>query len=92
MTDKEFLECFISERMQMHCTNSRRTPSASELEELKKREERHNRMMETLSADAQDAIKKYYESFIDKMADDNTFYYRKGVKDGLLLWKILKKL
>ena len=92
MTDKEFLECFISERMQMHCTNNRRTPSASELEQLKMQEERHNRMMETLSADAQDTIKKYYESFIDKIADDNTFYYRKGVKDGLLLWKILKKL
>ena len=92
MTDEEFLECFISERMQMHCTNSHRLPPTSELEDLKKREERHNRAMETLSADTQDAIKKYYKSIINRMADDTTFYYCKGVKDGLLLQKILKKL
>ena len=39
-----------------------------------------------------DAVKNYCDSIFDSGAESECFFYRLGLKDGIRLWKFMKKL
>ena len=80
MTDQEFLDTFITEQMQMHYSSGH--PHLTE----------YNHVLETLPPKAATAIKEFHEEVTNKLSEEGIFYYLKGIKDGLLLYKALEKL
>ena len=71
MTDKEFLDTFIVERMQLHYSSEHPSLTGDELAAT---------------------IKNFHESVTNKLSEEEIFYYLKGIKDGLLLYRALEKL
>lgn len=92
MTDKEFIECFITERMQMHYSKCHGKPTAEECTNFDQLENNYNLAIQSLSEKHRVNIIAYYESIIDRLTEDATFFYQKGIKDGLILYKILTHL
>lgn len=93
MNDKSFLDTFIAERMQMHYYSMRHGNTANnELTDSLKLEEGYTHVMETLPTAARETIDNFVKDLNNKAASDETFFYRKGVKDGLLLYELLTKL
>ncbi len=93
MTDKSFLDIFIAERMQMHYYPMHHGNTAnSELTNSLKLEEGYTQAMETLPTATREAIDNFVKDLNNKVANDETFFYRKGVKDGLLLYELLTNL
>ena len=45
MTDREFLDTFITERMQMHYSASREKPTQEEMDDFRQREKQHDQAM-----------------------------------------------
>ena len=39
-----------------------------------------------------DAVRHYCDSIFDSGAESECFFYRLGLKDGIRLWKFMKKL
>lgn len=92
MTDQEFLDTFITERMQVHYSIGYPRLTADELAIALQLESEYNHALETLPPKTATAIKKFHESVSDKLTEDGTFFYLKGIKDGLLLYRTLEKL
>ncbi len=92
MTDQEFLDTFVTERMQMHYSVGHPRLTDDELVTALQMESEYNHALETLPPKTATAIKKFHESVLDKLTEDGTFFYLKGVKDGLLLYKKLEEL
>jgi len=92
MTDQEFLDTFVTERMQMHYSIGHPRLTDDELATALQLESEYNHALETLPPKTAIAIKKFHESVLDKLTEDGTFFYLKGVKDGLLLYKKLEEL
>lgn len=91
-TDQEFLDTFITERLQMHYSKEHPGLTGDELAAALQLESDYNDALEGLSPDAAAAIKKFHDHIADKLTAENVFYYLKGVKDGLLLYKTLENL
>ena len=79
MTDKEFLDTFIVERMQLHYSSEHPSLTGDDI-------------LETLPPEAAATIKNFHESVTNKLSEEEIFYYLKGIKDGLLLYRALEKL
>ncbi len=93
MTDKSFLDTFIAERMQMHYYPMHHGNTANnELTNSLKLEEGYTQAMETLPTVTREAIDNFVNDLNNKAASDESFFYRKGVKDGFLLYELLTKL
>ena len=92
MTDQQFMDTFITERMQMHYSRGYPRLTGDELATALQLESEYNHALETLPPKTADVIKKFHESISDKLTEDGTFFYLKGVKDGLLLYKALEEL
>ena len=73
MTDQEFLDTFITERMQMHYSSKCPRLTADELATALQLESEYNRALETLPPKVATAIKKFHESVSDKLTEDGTF-------------------
>lgn len=92
MTDQEFMDTFISERMQMHYSKRYPHLTADALATALQLESEYNHALETLPPKTASAIRKFHESISDKLTDDGIFSYLRGIKDGLLLYRALKEL
>lgn len=92
MTDKEFWDTFIIERMQMHMTKAHPRLTEDELAAALQLEAEYNHALEKLPPEDAAAIKKFHETVTNKLSEEGIFYYLKGVKDGLLLCKTLEQL
>ncbi len=92
MNDKEFLDTFITERMQMHYSSGHPRLTGDELAAALQLEAEYEHALETLSPNLANAIKDFHKNVVDKLTDEQVFYYLKGVKDGLLLYGTLKDL
>lgn len=92
MTDKEFLDTFITERMEHHYSSEHPPLTSDELAAALQLEAEYNHALEKLPPEDAAAIKKFHETVTNKLSEEGIFYYLKGVKDGLLLCKTLEKL
>lgn len=91
-TDQEFIDTFITERMQMHYSSGYPILTEDELAAALQLEADYNHALETLAPKLADAIKAFHENIVDKLTKETVFYYQKGLKDGLLLYKTLENL
>ena len=92
MTDQEFLDTFITERMQMHYASEHPPLTGDELTAALQLEAEYNHALEKLPPEDASAIKNFHEAVTNQLSEEGIFYYLKGVKDGLLLYKAWEKL
>jgi len=92
MTDKEFLDTFITERMQNHYSSGHPRLTGDELAAALQLEAEYEHALETLAPDLAEAIKAFHKNVVDKLTKETVFYFKKGIKDGLLLYKTLEQL
>ncbi len=92
MNDKEFLDTFITERMQMHYSSGYPRLTGDELAAALQLEAEYDHALENLPPKLANAIKDFHKNVVDKLTDEGTFFYLKGLKDGLLLYKTLEQL
>ena len=92
MTDKEFFDTFVNERMQMHNSSGHPHLTEDEIAAALQQEAEYNHALESLPPHLATAIAKFHESVSDKLTKEGVFFYLKGVKDGLLLYRALEKL
>lgn len=92
MTDKEFWDTFIIERMQMHYSSEHPPLTGDELAAALQLEAEYDHALEKLPPEDAAAIKNFHETVTNKLSEEGVFYYLKGVKDGLLLYRALEKL
>lgn len=92
MTDKEFWDTFIIERMQMHYSSEHPPLTDDELAAALQLEAEYNHALEKLPPEDAAAIKKFHETVTNQLSEEGIFYYLKGVKDGLLLYRTLQNL
>ena len=91
MTDQEFLDSFITERMRMH-SSAQPSPTDDEVAAAFQLEDDYNHALENMPPEAAAAIKNYHKNIADKLTEEGVFFYLKGIKDGLLLYRTLEKL
>ena len=92
MTDKEFLDMLTTERMQMHYSSEHPPLTGDELAAALQLEAEYNHALEKLPPEDAAAIKNFHETVTNQLSEEGVFYYLKGVKDGLLLYRALEKL
>lgn len=92
MTDQEFLDTFITERMRMHYSSEHPSPTDDEVSAELQLEDEYNHALESLPPEASATIKDYHKNITDKLTEERIFFYLKGIKDGLLLYRALEKL
>lgn len=91
-TNQEFIDTFITERMQMHYSEGYPILTGEELAAALQLEADYNHALETLPPKLSSAIKDFHENVTNKLTKETVFYYQKGIKDGLLLYKMLEEL
>lgn len=92
MTDKEFWDTFIIERMQMHMTNAHPRLAEDELAATLELEVKYNLVLEQLLPETASVIKDFQKHLSDKLTEEQIFFYQKGIADGLLLYRTLQNL
>lgn len=91
-TDQEFIDTFITERMQMHYSKGYPILTGDELAAALQLEAEYNHALETLPPKLASAIKDFHENVTNKLTKECVFHYLHGLKDGLLLYRFLEKL
>jgi len=89
MTDKEFLNSCVAERMQMHYSAHKEGMAEGETNILLSLEREYSQVLGALPDAARTTIVAFVKSLTSGAADNEAFFYMKGVKDGLLLYKAL---
>ena len=92
MTNKSFLNDLVMERMQMHYSLHKANMPDGEPANSLRLEQEYAQALGTLPAATREAIESFVKCLYSKAADDETFFYMRGVKDGLLLYKLLAGL
>lgn len=92
MTDKDFLDGVVTERMQMHYSMHKTNTADGEPAHFLRLEQEYTHALETLPTATREAIESFVKSLFSKGADDEAFFYVRGLKDGLLLYELLSKL
>ena len=54
--------------------------------------ENYEKAISALSEEQKEAVRHYCDSIFDSGAESECFFYRLGLKDGIRLWKFMKKL
>lgn len=92
MTDKNFLDDLVAERMQLHYSLHKGNLAEGEATHSLQLEREYTQALETLSPATRTAIRNFVECLSGKAAKDEVFYYVRGLKDGLLLYELLARL
>ena len=92
MTDRSFLDDLVTERMQMHYSTHRANMADGEPDKSLRLEQEYTRALETLPPATREAIEGFVKHLNSQAADDETFFYVRGLKDGLLLYELLTEL
>lgn len=90
---EKLVDMLIQERMQSQYAEWR-TSESGETEKAKYRhlESEYEKAISALSEEDCEAVKRYCNSIFDSGAESELFFYRLGLKDGIRLWKFMKKL
>ena len=91
MKDKElmeFVDNVIQERMQSAFSEmkARKKSAADDVEQ------KYEEAVSLLPEDKQQAVRAYCNAIFDSGADDEQFFYRLGLKDGIRLYKTVKSI
>ena len=86
---EEFINLTITEHMGKSYADWKLSqPSVTEPDEI---EEAYKKVIETLSAEQEEVITKYCDVIFSGGADTEKFFYRLGLRDGMHIYKIIKK-
>ena len=90
---EKLVDMLIQERMQSQYAEWRASESG-EAEKAKYLhiESEYEKAINALSEEDCKAVKRYCDSTFDSGAEGELFFYRLGLKDGIRLWKFMKKL
>ena len=90
---EKLVDMLIQERMQSQYAEWRDSESGkAEKAEYLHIESEYEKAIGALSEEDSEAVKRYCDSIFDSGAKSELFFYRLGLKDGIRLWKFMKKL
>lgn len=90
---EKLVEMLIQERMQSQYAEWRASESGeAEKAEYLHIESEYEKAISVLSEEDCEAVKRYCDSIFNSGAESELFFYRLGLKDGIRLWKFMKKL
>lgn len=92
MSDKEFLDSIIAERMQTHYSLHKGNMADGEPDISLRLEGEYAQAVEVLPSAMRETVENFVKHLNSKAASDETFFYMRGVKDGLLLYELLARL
>ena len=78
---EKLVDLMIQERMQSQFAKWREAETGKE-----------KKAISALSEEQKNAVRHYCDSIFDSGAESECFFYRLGLKDGIRLWKFMKKL
>ena len=86
---EKLVDLIIQERMQSQYSKWREEETGKEKkEDFIRLETEYEEAISALS----EAVRHYCDSIFDTGAESECFFYRLGLKDGIRLWKFMKKL
>ena len=90
---EKLVDLMIQERMQSQFAKWREAETGKEKKaDYLRLETEYQKAVSALSEEQKDAVKNYCDSIFDSGAESECFFYRLGLKDGIRLWKFMKKL
>ena len=90
---EKLVDLMIQERMQSQFAKWREAETGKEKkEDYLRLETKYEKAISALSEEQKDAVRHYCDSIFDSGAESECFFYRLGLKDGIRLWKFMKKL
>lgn len=94
MDEKEFMEMLITERMAMHHDkfNEDYPPTPEQLVEAEKANAAHEKVFALLDEEHRDLLELCEDFLIANFSQENEYYYRAGVKDGVNLDRLMRQL
>ena len=89
---EKLVDLMIQERMQSQFAKWREAETGTEKkEDCLRLENEYEKAISALSEEQKDAVRHYCDSIFDSGAESECFFYRLGLKDGIRLWKFMKK-
>lgn len=88
-TLKEFVDNIIQERMQNAFSQMK---SGKEKNSEDDAEKKYQEALALLPPDKEHAVRKYCETILEGGVENEIFFYRLGLRDGIRLKKIIKKM
>ena len=90
---EKLVDLIIQERMQSQYSKWRGGENGKEKkEDFIRLETEYEEAISALSEEQKNAVRHYCDSIFDTGAESECFFYRLGLKDGIRLWKFMKKL
>ena len=90
---EKLVDLMIQERMQSQFAKWREAETDKEKKaDYLRLETEYEKAISALSEEQKDAVRHYCDSIFDSGAESECFFYRLGLKDGIRLWKFMKKL
>ena len=90
---EKLVDLMIQERMQSQFAKWREAETGKEEKaDYLRLENEYEKAISALSEEQKDAVRHYCDSIFDSGAESECFFYRLGLKDGIRLWKFMKKL
>ena len=88
-TLKEFVDNIIKERMQNAFRQMKAGKEKSSADDVEKE---YQEALAILPPDKEQAVRKYCEKILEGGVENEIFFYRLGLRDGIRLEKIVKKM
>ncbi len=94
MDEKGFMEMLITERMGMHHDRFKEEhpPTPEQLAEAEKANAAHEEIFALLDAEHQGLLEFCEDVSVANASQENEYYYRAGVKDGVNLDRLVRQL
>ena len=90
---EKLVDLMIQERMQGQFAKWREAETGKEKKaDYLRLETEYEKAISALSEEQKEAVRHYCDSIFDSGAESECFFYRLGLKDGIRLWKFMKKL
>ena len=90
---EKLVDLMIQERMQSQFAKWREAETGKEKKaDYLRLETEYEKAISALSEEQKNAVRHYCDSIFDSGAESECFFYRLGLKDGIRLWKFMKKL
>ena len=86
---KEFVDNIIQERMQNAFSQMKAGEEPNDEDDV---ERKYEEAVALLPEEKQQAVRAYCDAIFDSGADDEQFFYRLGLRDGIRLYKTIKKV
>lgn len=94
MDEKEFMEMLVTERMGMHHDGFKEEypPTPEQIAEEEKANTAHEKIFALLDAEHRDLLEFCEDVSVANASQENEYYYRAGVKDGVNLDRLVRQM